>query len=137
MSVDARFQLDRRFTRAITDPDSDAGRWALRKATQVETRAQLRAPVNQGRLRRSIHVTRPVRTANGIAFDVVADADYARWVHDGRRAGSRMPPRGAIADWARLHGIPASAVYPIQLAIATRGIEPRPFLLEALRDVFG
>lgn len=54
----------------------------------------------------------------------------------GRRAGGKMPPRGALvaSGWLRRHGIPDEAEFLVRRAIARRGIRPRPFLEPALDD---
>ena len=48
------------------------------------------------------------------------ELDYAFYTSNGRGKG-RMPPYAAIAAWAKLKGIPESAIYPIRLKIAKEG----------------
>ena len=48
------------------------------------------------------------------------ELDYAFYASNGRRKG-KMPPYEAIAAWAKLKGIPESAIYPIRLKIAKEG----------------
>lgn len=117
----------------LDDPNGPVGRDMQRRGQRVVARAKQLAPVDTGRLRASIHAVGPFRTPLGLAVDVVADVNYAKWVHDGRQAGSRMPPPAALAGWARRHGA-AGAEFAIARAIANRGVPARPFLLDALPE---
>lgn len=114
------------------DPFGLVSRDMRRRAQQVQADAVRRAPVDTGRLRRSIHVTGPYRGQFGPAWDVAAHVNYARWVHDGRGPG-RMPPPAALRAWARRHGM-AGAEFLIARAIGRRGVSGRPFLADALRQ---
>lgn len=55
---------------------------------------------------------------------------YIVFVESGRRAGAKMPPFNAIAEWCKRKGIPAdnSTVWAICKAISRDGIQPRPVI---------
>jgi hypothetical protein len=57
---------------------------------------------------------------NGVWNLVIEYADYGKYVDKGRNPG-RFPPKKDIENWARLKGIPQSAVYPIMVKIARGG----------------
>lgn len=65
-------------------------------------------------------------------LDVSANSDYAINVEDGRKAGSRMPPKDVLLPWMARHGIPEEAEYAIRKHIAVHGIKPKPFMAPAL-----
>ena len=77
---------------------------------------------------------RSVRTqaVGDIVIDLLLN-DYVVFVESGRRAGAKMPPPAAIADWCRRKGINAdnSTVFAICRAIARDGIAPRPVMATA------
>lgn len=67
-----------------------------------------------------------VRTATGAK--VLVRANYARWVHDGRKPG-RLPNLDNLRDWAEDHGILGERrLRAVAFAIKKRGIKPQPFL---------
>lgn len=69
-----------------------------------------------------------VRTSKGAA--VLLRANYARWVHDGRKPG-RLPNLDNLRDWAGDHGIDGERrLRALAFAIKKRGIKPKPFLRE-------
>lgn len=61
--------------------------------------------------------------------------DYIVFVESGRRAGSRMPPPTAIAEWCKRKGLPTdnNTVFAICKAIARDGIAPRPIMSTAFQ----
>jgi hypothetical protein len=106
-----------------------------------------RAPLNMGTLRASITSvldTRPVP----LFATVGTNKPHAIYVHEGRRAGAKMPPIDAIAAWVsqkkllnrggkgkRLapDSVRVRAVaFLIARSIARKGIPPKPFLKDAL-----
>lgn len=110
-----RVRIDARaLRRAATAPGSPAVTSTSRRVKRAENMAKRLAPVDKGRLRASIHTTGPRPVPAGVRWDVVADVAYALWIHTGRRRYRRGSGR---------------VVY------ARRG--PRPFLTDALKQVFG
>ena len=59
--------------------------------------------------------------------------DYVVYVESGRRAGAKMPPPTAIAEWCKRKGLPTdnNTVFAICKAIARDGISPRPVMATA------
>lgn len=129
-------------------PDAQIAARVLRKGGDVDGSMKARsekiaktartlAPKASGSLARSIKVRRP-RTLTGqfdLGYQVVAEAPHALYVHEGRRAGARMPPAEPIRRWARLKGIPEERVFIIRRSIGRKGIKARPFLRDAMRRV--
>lgn len=64
----------------------------------------------------------------GYGAMMLVEAQYARWVHDGRAPGT-FPNVDNLADWAKDHGMPG-AEWAIARNIARRGIRAKPFLLQ-------
>jgi len=93
---------------------------------------------NTGNLSQSISAREAPRKVTSARIEIVADADYAGEVNEGRRAGS-WPPKQAIADWLRTKSFGAGertdiAVYMISKKIFEKGVEPFPFWDECLND---
>ena len=65
----------------------------------------------------------------GLAFE---GEDYFEEVDKGRKAGS-FPPIREIGNWARIKGIPQSAVFPIAKSIFKFGIKPTNIIEKANR----
>lgn len=107
-----------------------------KRALRIANRARTLAPSASGFLRRSIKVEQSREETGRFSFGyrVTATAPYSLFVHEGRAAGSKMPPEAPIARWVALRGLPPSAVFPIRRAIGARGIKARPFLSDALRQ---
>jgi hypothetical protein len=111
----------------------------IKRGYRVEAQAKRLCPVDQGRLRASIHVV-PIMEAGRPAVLIGTDVHYARWVHEGtgfygprhdwiypRRArylvftprkaqGRFIPRRGRVTVFAK----------------RTRGMHGTPFLHRAL-----
>ena len=94
--------------------------------TRIETRARQLVPDDTGLLRSSI----VFRFVAGQA-EVAARAKHAVFVHQGSRP--HWPPPGALAGWARRHGIPE---FLAARSVAQHGTKAVPFLRDAARDVF-
>ncbi|MGP3957013.1 hypothetical protein ACTWPT_13510 [Nonomuraea sp. 3N208] len=115
MSIRVSVQIDEAaIKRLALSPDGEIGRQVETRVRQVEQIAKVRAPVDTGTLRREIYIDGPHIRASTVAWDVVAAVAYAMWIHRGYR------------EYRRGTG---------QYVRARAG--PRPFLLEALRQVFG
>ena len=122
----------------------------------VESKAKINAPVDEGVLRGSINsryddkAQRVTITAGGGPRGVF----YAPYVEFGTKTKGKVPAgyqqfanqyRGIrkgkfadlkrnIAEWARKKGIPEEAVFPISMQIARRGVPARPFLIPAFES---
>lgn len=126
--------------RLLREKDGDVGRFLLRLALKVETEAKRLTggplvKVDTGRLRSSITHQIEREGRNLVAW-VGSPLEYAYYVHTGRAQWSAPPPVDSIAGWASRHGL-AGNEYVIARAISERGIEPKPFLDEAMRVIGG
>lgn len=117
-------------------------RTVARASAQALRTARLLAPVNEGRLRGTIH-----EVVEGDLTRIVSPGvRYGVWVELGRAAGERPPPPLALLSWVKGH--PAliakilkgrreteSAIlgvaYIIARSIGRKGITPRPFMAPA------
>ena len=81
------------------------------------------APKDQGGLGKS-HEFRWTRTGGG---QVISTKKYAGWVDQGTRP--HWPPPGALAGWAKRHGIPE---FLVQRAIARKGTKATFYMAEGL-----
>lgn len=82
--------------------------------------------VDTGRLRSSVKVD---TFSNGFGKRVGTDLGYGAYVEFG--TGPHFPPLDPIREWARRHGLPESAAYPIALAISRRGTPAKAWLFPA------
>lgn len=128
----------------LKGPSSPVAAYLGRVGAIVESRAKLNLTdmeaVDVGRLRGSVtHVV--TRDGSDLAVFVGTNVRYALPVHNGRRAGAKMPPVDDILDWARRkHIVDATmteseqrgVAFVIARSISKRGINARPFLLEAI-----
>ncbi|MFC4060256.1 HK97 gp10 family phage protein [Planomonospora corallina] len=115
MSVSVTVRLDRAaLKRLAVGPDGGIARQVHARVIRTEARAKHLAPVDTGRLRSSIHIDGPRPAGTGLRWEVVAPVAYASWIHKGRREYRRGTGR---------------------IIRARSG--PRPFLAQALREVFG
>ena len=95
-----------------------------------EGTARQKAPQDTRRLAGSI--TSKIEGSGGnLTGRVGPSVAYGIVMERGRRAGTRMPPPGALRAWAGRHGIPESALWRLARAIGRRGIKARPFLQPA------
>lgn len=99
-----------------------------RAAARGSTELKRTAPKATSNLANSIRV---FSTQDGA--EIVASANYASFVHDGRAPG-RFPNLDNIADWARVVGIPEDAVWPIARSIAQRGTRTRPWFKDYIES---
>ena len=99
---------------------------AMRRATLLVTASAKRlVPVDSGRLRASI--TPEVRNERNTVVGVVgSNVVYAPYVETGTRP--HWPPPGALAVWAKRHGMTEAT---IRYIIGTRGTKKRPYLMPA------
>ena len=91
----------------------------------VEEKAKGLAPVNYGRLRASIgHQISEGRIPDWVRIGT--NVHYAPYMHFGRKVPSKMPPLAPLKLWAKRHGMPESAAWPIAKKIAERGYKDHP-----------
>lgn len=102
--------------------DVPVGRFLDRGALLIQRGAREKAPVDQGRLRNSIGVESPTTRSRRIGPNV----EYGEWVELGTRP--HWPPPGALAGWARRHGM---TDYQARRSIAMKGTKARPYLQPA------
>lgn len=106
-----------------------------RSVLTVEASAKRVVPVDTGNLRRSI-THEVTATGGGLIGKVGTNVPYARYVEEGRSAGSMPPPDALARDlqggWLRRHGISNDLAFVVARAIARRGIRPRPYLKPAI-----
>lgn len=128
---------DRNLDRLLHGPNGAAAKDLYRRARAVESAAKRLCPVDQGRLRSSITTVLTTEKGRPVAY-VGTNVKYARWVHDGTgiygpaRRPIR-PVRARILRWPARRGSTGARggyVYARQV----RGVRPRPFLREALRQ---
>lgn len=116
----------------ILHQELDSG--ARRIAFHGESLSKVYAPVWLGNLVNSIYS----RVESGGAMVSAiwgATAEYAAAVDKGRRAGARMPPKGALLAWMAAHGIAEEAEFVVRRAIGEKGIAARPFVTRALSEI--
>lgn len=127
MTVRVRIDLNQAAIAGLAAPGSPVYRQMTVIGQTVATVAQLKAPVDTGRLRQSIDVEMiskpPLLTAR-----VVAPVNYALVVHEGH--GWIYPRRAKVLSWRRRGG---QRVF----ARRVRPVAGRPFLTDAVREVTG
>lgn len=85
-----------------------------------------------GRLSGSITTVAAQRNGGPVVL-VGTNVEYAIYVHEGTRP--HWPPRAPIAAWLGAKGGDPRQAFLVQRAISRRGTPPRPFLLQAMREV--
>jgi hypothetical protein len=69
-----------------------------------------------------------------IELDILGDKTF-EYIEQGRPAGSKLPPQGALLGWMRARGINLAAEFPIRRAIAENGIRPTPVIATSFVEV--
>ena len=118
------------------------GRALYREAEQIMTLSkQYFAPSDRGTLKASGHVVPPVVQNGKLVVTLAyggAASGYAVYVHEGTGPAvgrpTFFPPLEAIKEWAKRHGIPEEAAYPIARAIGERGLSPLKYLEKPLLE---
>lgn len=105
--------------------------------SEIVTEAANNAPKDTGILRASSGVLPPVIVGTRVSvtggFGGQA-ADYAPVMEFGRRPGAKPPPVEPIREWARRHGLPEKAAFPIARSIGRKGIRGHHMLENAFRS---
>ena len=86
------------------------------------------APVDRGRLRQSIQITK-VRDG----FKVFPSVDYAAFVQHG--TDPHKPPIEPLKVWARRKLGQESAAYAVREKIAKKGTDANPFITRAIKNL--
>lgn len=107
----------------ISEPANDLVRSV---ALVVERAAREGMPKDTSEGARSI-----AATVNGYEATVTSPLVHVAVMDQGRRAGGRMPPKGALLGWMRRHGIAPELEFVVRRGIARRGIRGRFFYAKA------
>jgi len=124
-AVETRDEMDRMVRELQGEPMLEG----MRDATLMVTRsARQHSPVDRGRLRSNIgpEVRMEGREVIGV---VGSNLTYAPPMEFGARP--HWPPLSALVVWARRHG---TSAYVVARAIARRGLKPRSYLRDALKE---
>lgn len=109
-----------------TAPGMPVVKLANQLGRRVTNSAKQRAPVDTGNLRNSIR-QEPVKVSGGVvSFSVVADADYASFVHDGTRPHVIRPRNAKVLAFS------AGGTMVFASKVNHPGTKARPFLRNAL-----
>ncbi|MFI7467416.1 hypothetical protein [Nonomuraea sp. NPDC049646] len=115
MSVRVTVRIDEgELKRMALSPTGEIGLQVEARVRQAQTIAKVLAPVDSGTLRREIYIDGPRMGESTTSWEVVAAVAYALWIIRGRREYRRGTGR-----------------------IIRASAGPRPFLLDALQQVFG
>lgn len=137
--ADVEVHGTRRVAKALRDLGLEAPKALAaalyQEAETIMTEAKAEVPVDLGELRGSGHVDTPVIEGPVVSIQLGfggPSASYAVYVHEGTGpAVGRspfFPPVELIERWAKRHGIPEEAAFPIARAIGQRGLAPTKFL---------
>jgi hypothetical protein len=109
----------------------DELRTGMQRSTMlVERDAKAEVDVDTGTLRRSISRTVEARIGH-VRGTVGTNQPHAR-AREFDRPPGKMPPRGALLDWMRRHGIDPENEFVIRRKIGTVGSPGKPYLRPAL-----
>jgi hypothetical protein len=121
----------------LESPTGEVSLWAARQAEKIAMVARGLASgamvnVVTGRLRDSIDV-RLVTGADGwpLTYEVIADAPYASFVHEGTRPHHIAPRQASVLRF------PKSGTMLYRPSVQHPGTQPRPFLRVAMDQVIG
>ena len=129
ITVEGQAKLKKEFKRLLLVNRKAAVRATNVTALNIQRRARKKAPSDTGRLRSDI---RPFFFSEGLIAEINTSVEHAPSVEFG--TGPHKSSRGAakfkrsIERWARRHGIPEEAVFPIMQKIREEGTRAKPFL---------
>lgn len=131
--VDGKVFLDQaKLRKALTGSSGDVTRLVARTTRNVLNAAKIGAPVDTGLLRMKHRSSGPVVSGLSVAQEVVADTDYALYVHEGH--GVIRPVK---AKFLRFEVKGAGGGKEVVFAKSTRAQPPRPWLKNALKQEAG
>lgn len=110
-------------------------------AHQIEHQARINAPKDTGRLEQSIHARLNRRLSLNRGVVIVANAPYARYVHEGTGPQHRPEPRPNYYPKLRRRGLILWSEnkrlnpYAVAAGIAANGTPAVPFLSDAVNKV--
>jgi hypothetical protein len=93
------------------------------------------APFWQGVLAGSIANEPAVSIVDGVSVSVATNQQHALTMEDGRKAGSKMPPREPVLAWMASKGIPEDREFIVRKAIAKHGIPGHFFMKRTLEQM--
>lgn len=76
-----------------------------------------------GAYRRTI-TTKVDASTNSVEGVLGTNSPYGLPIEDGRKPGSKMPPKGVLTAWMRRHNMDPKKEFVLRRAIARRGIKP-------------
>lgn len=126
-------ELQRELRRLGREAPKILARALFKEGERIMAASKLLVPVDLGPLRASGHVQLP--EIRGARVKVLlgyggAATPYAVVIHEGRKAGSKMPPPDALEDWAARHGIPTDpgTLFGLARSIGEEGTEATKYL---------
>lgn len=145
MSID--FQLNRgELVALLNSSQGPATEAIMRHGNRVLNRARQLCPVDEGRLRASLTLEIRITSAGPVAR-IGSNLDYARFVHEGTgvygpRHTEIVPVNASVLRWPTKNNsgsgtrrFAAGATGGYTFSMHVKGSPPRPFLLQALREV--
>lgn len=146
-SASIDFQLNRSELMAVLrSTQGPAAQAVMQTGNRVLNRARQLCPVDEGRLRGSL--TLEIRmTVNGPIARIGSNLDYARYVHEGTglfgpRHDYIRPVSASVLRWPAKNNsgsgprrFSGGSTAGFVFSMRSKGTPPRPFLLDALRQV--
>lgn len=113
----------------------EALRWALQRFISREAEEAARdmkqEMAQQGLAATSLLINSvKADPVDDLTWQVAPHVAYARYLHEGRKPGGKMPPWRAIQDWMKVKrlGTSRAAAWAVARAIQRRGVRSRDFL---------
>ena len=102
----------------------------LRVAGTMQKKTSAYAPVDTGKLSRSVKIEKRRSMGGGLSgVAVVVRSPYGLFVNEGTRP--HFPPVSALTGWASRHGMNP---YAVAVGISKRGTRAQPFFDKALKE---
>lgn len=87
-----------------------------------------------GQTIKSLHTAVEFDINKGFQTSVTGSKVF-EYIELGRKAGSKLPPQGALLDWMQSKGIPDAAEFAVRKSIAVNGILPVPVIETSFNEV--